>query len=181
MNKITLPLKIEKDLLLIQPSLDISENLLKALSESFSTHSEYLKWAVENPTLQDIESSIKKSLADYQNEFAEQKIYIIDERSQDIVGCIGVRPIKKERYCIGYWCSDFYSGKGLMSISLKSVLNELSESSFYLTTASRNIRSIRLAEAAGFKKIRTLRPPISIHTPDNTIIYKVNPKRIIGR
>jgi RimJ/RimL family protein N-acetyltransferase len=76
---------------------------------------------------------------------------------------------------LGYWVNTEYSGKGYMRTALEALIKSMPGFTFYLTIASANMASQRLAEAAGFGLIRRCyqRPCLQPHEAQDTYLYRL--------
>ena len=128
--------------------------LQHALNASFTTHSEFLPWAKPYTTEDEARSFLARAVEEFKSETGERRLFIVDDAAHTIIGCIGLKPRRRNRYVVGYWANTEYSGKGYMRTALEELIKSLPGFTFYLTTDVANVASQRLAEAAGFGLIR---------------------------
>ncbi|MFN8576581.1 MAG: GNAT family protein [Candidatus Sericytochromatia bacterium] len=128
------------------------------LFELVNSNREYLKkwlpWLDTNKTIQDTEKFINISTEKYNgNKGFELGIWLKNE----IVGVIGIHEINwdKGQTAIGYWIGEKYQGKGLVSKSVKFILDycftELELKKVYIRAAIQNTKSRNIPERLGFK------------------------------
>ena len=128
--------------------------LQRALNVSFTAHCEFLPWAKPHTTEEEARSFLVRAVDEFQSETGERRLFIVDDEARAIIGCIGLKPRRRNRYVVGYWANTEYSGKGYMRAALEKLIKSLPGFTFYLTTDVANVASQRLAEAAGFGLIR---------------------------
>ncbi|WP_237885435.1 GNAT family N-acetyltransferase [Pseudomonas sp. PGPR40] len=136
------------------PDPEWCKALQHALNTSFTAHSEFLHWAKPYTTEDEARSFLARAVDEFKSEAGERRLLIVDDEAHTIIGCIGLKPRRRNRYLVGYWANTEYSGKGYMRAALEALINSMPGFTFYLTTASANVASQRLAEAAGFGLIR---------------------------
>jgi len=126
----------------------------RALNVSYPEHSEFLSWARAHTTEEQALEFLHKARDEFDSETGERRFFVVAADWAAIIGCIGLKPRGRNRYVVGYWANSEHSGKGYMSAALAQVLGRFPDATFYLTTSSANLRSQRLAAAAGFVLIR---------------------------
>ncbi|MDT9675172.1 GNAT family N-acetyltransferase [Pseudomonas lini] len=136
------------------PDPEWCKALQHALNASFTTHSEFLPWAKPYTTEDEARSFLARAVDEFKSETGERRLFIVDDAAHAIIGCIGLKPRRRNRYVVGYWVNSEYSGQGYMRTALEALIKSMPGFTFYLTTASANRASQRLAEAAGFGLIR---------------------------
>ncbi len=126
----------------------------RALNVSYPEHSEFMSWARVHTTEEQALEFLHKARDEFDSETGERRLFIVAADGVAIIGCIGLKPRGRNRYVVGYWANSEHSGKGYLRAALTQVLGRFSDATFYLTTSSANLRSQRLAVAAGFALIR---------------------------
>jgi RimJ/RimL family protein N-acetyltransferase len=125
----------------------------QALNVSYPEHSEFLSWARAHTTEAQALEFMHKARDEFDSETGERRFFIVAADGAAIIGCIGLKPRGRNRYVVGYWANTEHSGKGYLRAALTQVLGRFPDATFYLTTSSANLRSQRLAAAAGFALI----------------------------
>ncbi len=151
----------------------------QALNVSYSQHSEFLPWARPHTSEAQALESLLRAKDEFNSATGERRLFIVSADGQAVIGCIGLKPRRRERFVVGYWVNTEHSGKGYMRAALAQLVGRLPDSRFYLTTSSANARSQRLAESAGFRLIRIHpRARHSLrHGVQDTWVYRSDGKR----
>lgn len=155
------------------------EAFQRALNVSYPQHSEFLHWARPHTTEEQALESLLRARDEFCDETGERRWFIVSADGQSIIGCIGLKPRQHGRFVVGYWVNTEHSGKGYMCAALALLVRYWPDSTFYLTTSSANLRSQRLAEAAGFALIR-VHPRArqsQCHGVQDTYVYRFAAKR----
>lgn len=168
-----------ESLTLRSPDPAMTKAFQQALNVSYPQHAEFLAWARPHTTEAQALESLLRARDDFSSETGERRFFIISADGQSILGCIGLKPRPRKRFVVGYWANTEYSGKGYLRAALTQLVNRLPDSTFYLTTSSANTRSQRLAQAAGFARVRV--HPQARHSPrhgvQDTYVYRLDAKR----
>ncbi|WP_043317697.1 MULTISPECIES: GNAT family N-acetyltransferase [Pseudomonas] len=168
-----------RDAVLVRPSLALCEPLRRALQDSYGEHAPFLDWVTPQVSAEQVLRSLKGAIANYAVPLAEKRLFLLSADRAEVIGCIGLQPRGRgESYVIGYWASSRFAGQGYLSAALREVCGQLPRARLYLTTSSANPRSQRLAEAAGFRLVRTLRGVRNDawHGTQDTLIYRREPR-----
>jgi ribosomal-protein-serine acetyltransferase len=114
---------------------------------------QWLGWLDDDKTVSDTEKYIESSNKRFEEgEGLDLGIFYEDK----LIGGIGLFPIDEanKKTSIAYWLSEEYQGKGIMSDSLKSVINycfnELKLNRIEITVAVENTKSSSLPKKLGF-------------------------------
>ncbi len=158
MRKVVIPIT---DTLKIQTWLKIdSEELFLLVDENRDILKEWLIWVPQIKTKKDIDIFIAKCQKEYEQKTRFQ-MGLWDGKK--LIGTIGIGnlDIASKKASIGYWLSEDYQGKGIMTMATKAVLNYAFETldlnRVELKIASKNSKSTSIAERLGFIKEGTLR------------------------
>lgn len=157
------------------PDPEWCKALQHALNASFTVHCEFLPWAKPYTTEDEARSFLARAVDEFKSDTGERRLFIVDDAARAIIGCIGLKPRRRNRYLVGYWVNTEYSGKGYMRTALAALIKSMPGFTFYLTIASANVASQRLAEAAGFGLIRRCyqRPCLQPHEAQVTYLYRL--------
>nr|WP_237171373.1 GNAT family protein [Pandoraea pulmonicola] len=134
----------------------------EAVAESAAELGAWLPWARPTPTLLESERACRAAYARYLlNEDLMVLFFLRD--SGALIGGGGLHRIDWElrHFEIGYWGRTKYSGQGLITEAVAALaslaLKDLAASRVYLTVDTRNTKSCRVAELAGFELEGVLR------------------------
>ena len=158
--EVRVPLTLVTERLRLVPA-DVrhAEALACALNASYTLHREFLAWSQPHWTREQAAESLALAARDFFRCGAEKRYLVLPRNgAPEIVGCIGLMPgpTENEDFEIGYWANQRHAGQGLMKEALAALLALLDGQSLYLTTASTNTASQRLATAVGFKQVEAL-------------------------
>lgn len=134
-----------------RPDLALAPHLHQALLASYALHQPFLIWAKPDWTLEQIEQGLEESQADFHTSTGEKRYFVLEPNTGELIGCIGLTP-RAEEYEVGYWVSQGFAGQGLMREALNTLLDAV-DAAVWLTTATDNTASQRLAERAGFSRV----------------------------
>jgi len=142
---------------LTAPELSRSEEMQSKLNEFSSFHHEFLLWSPGFHSLASVQKNILDSADNFLNDTDEYKFFIIDRKSDDLLGCISlfIRNRTIPYVEIGYWLATDAMGKGIMPEACKLVTKMASEyfnaKRIEIRTAGRNVRSQSVALKCGFR------------------------------
>jgi ribosomal-protein-serine acetyltransferase len=120
----------------------------------------WLPWVDANRSSTDTESFIKSAINQHESKKGPQYVVFYNAA---MCGVCGFHPfdIANKISSIGYWLSHAYSGKGIMTISVKTLLeagfNEYDLNRIEIACATGNARSRAIPERLGFKYEGVLR------------------------
>lgn len=153
--------EINFELTLKQLEKEESELLFELVDSNRQYLKNWLPWLDYTQTIKDSEKFIQLCIEKYNgNKGFELGIWF----KKELVGVIGIHEInwEKEETSIGYWLSEKAQGNGLITSSVKFVLEycfyELKLKKIYIRAAVENKRSRNIPERLGFKfeKIKEL-------------------------
>lgn len=136
--------------------------LNEAIRESFGSLHLWMPWAREIPTLHDTEEYVREAASRYRRR--EDFPILIWERDTDLlVGACGLHPRDwtVPSFEIGYWVRSSREGHGYITETVEALTNaaleHLHAERIIIRCDSRNTRSARVAERAGYTLEATLR------------------------
>jgi RimJ/RimL family protein N-acetyltransferase len=127
----------------------------KAVIESIEELRPWMDWAQQVPTLEESEMISRQGNIHFL-ERSDLKLYLIQKSTGQFVGSSGLHRIdwQARKFEIGYWVNTPFSGQGYITEAVHSItsfaINELQANRIEIRCDSRNVRSIRVAEQAGF-------------------------------
>lgn len=167
------PEEFETERLLIRsPMPGDGEEKRRAVSESLESLKPWLSWAQEEPTAEESEVEARGARARFM-ERTDLQMLLFDRESGELVGGSGLHRIEWEipKFEIGYWCRSRFEGRGYITEAVRGIADFAAE---YLDARrleilcdSRNLRSVRVAERAGFELEARLRDAHA--TPDGSV------------
>jgi RimJ/RimL family protein N-acetyltransferase len=172
---------------LIQPILDIAEDVQQALSESYDLHQAYLPWAQPSPDLAWVRANLAQALANFEQQETEYRFFIRRRTDQRILGCIGlhIRDAAAGQYEIGYWARASEQGKGYISRGVKLLeyfaTHALGAKQLRLKTAGSNAASQKVAHRCGYKLETIIEADRSLpsgQTDDTHVYCKTLPSKV---
>ncbi|MBV4460423.1 GNAT family N-acetyltransferase [Pseudomonas sp. COR58] len=169
----------QQSLRLLPPDPALCTALAHALNASHVAHAEFLPWARPHTSEAQALEFLQQSQDAFSSETGERRWFIVTDDGQAVLGCIGLKPRRRNRYVVGYWANTEHSGKGYMRAALSRLLGGFPDAAFYLSASSANARSQRLAESVGFELIR-VHPAArnsAQHGVQDTLAYRLNTKR----
>lgn len=147
-------MKIDDSLELQLLSLDHRDELFNLVDTNREHLREWLPWVDSNTSPKDTESFIQSAISQYKSRKGPQ--YAVFYNTV-ICGVCGFQPIDESNKIgsIGYWLSKIFLGKGIMTMSVKSLIKtgflEYGLNRIEITCATGNIRSQAIPERLGFK------------------------------
>ena len=152
-----LPERLESERLIIRlPRESDHLDLFQAVDESRPELTKWVAWAGQDFTMAQAEFVCRRSVANFYLNTDLIVLFLLKD-SGAIVGGSGLhKPCwDTRRFEIGYWGRTSYSGKGLITEGVQSLVAyaeaELKANRVFLTTDALNFRSRALAERLGFK------------------------------
>jgi len=143
---------------LAAPALERVEDMHRLILAFSQPHSEFLVWANGNPRLEDARANMQTAVDNFSADQNEYKFLIIENSSDALVGCISlfIRDISIPHLELGYWVGSDSMGKGYASEAC-ALVRDIAAEYFHakrieLTTAGRNLGSIKVAERCGFER-----------------------------
>ncbi|CAK9889502.1 MULTISPECIES: GNAT family N-acetyltransferase [Pseudomonas] len=141
-----------KQLKLHAPELTFAAQLQAVLNANFAFHREFLPWARNDWTLEQVRQSLLEARHNWAAAQGEKRYYLF-LASGELVGCLGVRPDAQGKVGLGYWMAEAHARQGLMKEALETLLPVLQGSLLWLTTSPANVASQRLAEGLGLRRV----------------------------
>ncbi|MFJ7110929.1 GNAT family N-acetyltransferase [Pseudomonas sp. NPDC098740] len=172
--ELSLPLQLHS-MSLRAPDPSLCKPLQEALNASYVAHFEFLPWARSHTSEDEARAFLLRAADDFNSETGERRLFIVADDGQAVIGCIGLKPRRRNRYVVGYWANTEYSGKGYMRRALELLVKSLPGCTFYLTTSSANGASQQMAKASGFELIRMARQArhSECHGVQDTYLYRL--------
>lgn len=169
----------ESEISLVQPRLDLAEEVREALIESYDEHIEFLLWPEPNPSIEEVKKNIEESIRNFENHLNEYRFLILRNSDSKLVGTISllIRDLKIPYFEFGYWVRSSEHGKGYISRAVQILesyaVKELNVRRLEIRMAESNHKSKRVAEAAGYKYEAKLHSDrvLSDGTIDNSLVY----------
>lgn len=127
----------------------------RAVSESLESLKPWLHWAQRVPTPEESEESVRRARSAF-IERTDLQMMLFHKESGGLVGGSGLHRIEWEipKFEIGYWCRAGYEGRGYITEAVRGIAGFASEKlgarRLEIRCDSRNLRSARVAESAGF-------------------------------
>lgn len=141
---------------LIAPTLERADQMHHLVCNFRQPHTEFLAWANGQSRLKDTRDNLKSAVDNFIADKNEYTFLIVENSSDALVGCISlfIHDLRIPYLEIGYWIASDRMGKGYASEAC-ALVRDIAVQFFKakrieLTTARRNIRSIRVAERCGF-------------------------------
>jgi len=149
------PIKVNEDLELRYWQTKWAPELFSLTEKNRQYLQPWLPWVPKTKTAEDSKKFILTCKKEYKNgESLELGIWY----KNSLVGCIGLHHISKasRNTAVGYWLSYEYYGKGIITQSVKALLdygfNTLKLHRIEIVAGTTNIKSCAVAERLGFKK-----------------------------
>ncbi len=165
-------------LLLRAPRLEDAPGLYAAVCDSLPELSTYMTWATPDYSLALCKANMHATVA----AFAEReslRYHLFDKTTHALVGTASFQNIdwSVPKLELGYWLRSAYTGKGLMREGITALCDmaeqELGAARLEIRCDTRNVKSVRIAEACGFGLEGTLRNETRDPTGDlrDTLLY----------
>ncbi len=149
----SLNIKINDDLELRQLSLGDAEELFRLTDENRSYLREWLSWVDKSQSVEDTEKFIQLGLEEWEKRIGVE--FGIWHKGKP-AGCIGLHELNQQNHktVIGYWLAEKFQGKGIMTDSVKALINylfdELKLNRIEIHCAVGNEKSCAIPERLGF-------------------------------
>ncbi|CAN5673606.1 GNAT family N-acetyltransferase [soil metagenome] len=159
-------------LLIRSPMPGDGEEKRRAVSESLESLKPWLSWAQEEPTSDEAEVEVRQAKIRFL-ERTDLQMLLFDRESGELVGGSGLHRLQWEipKFEIGYWCRNRFEGGGYITEAVRSIAEfaarYLEARRLEIHCDSRNLRSVRVAEGAGFELEARLRNAHA--TPDGSV------------
>lgn len=150
------PEKFESERLIIRaPQWGDGAAVNEAVRESFAALRAWMPWAQSLPTVEQSELDIRKARLHF---LARKDLRLLLEHKEtgQIVGCSGLHRMDWEarKFEIGYWVRASFAKQGYITEAVRAIANfaieKLQANRIEIRCDSRNVRSARVAERAGF-------------------------------
>lgn len=134
----------------------------QAVSESLSRLEPWLHWAQQEPTPEESEVEVRQARVRFL-ERTDLQMLLFDRENGGLVGGSGLHRIEWEvpKFEIGYWCRSRFEGRGYVTEAVRGIsgfaARHLGARRLEIRCDSRNLRSARVAERAGFELEARLR------------------------
>ena len=134
----------------------------KAIAESFEELHRWMPWARTLPTLEDTTKHCVESIGKFERneDFA---LYLFRREDGAFVGGSGLHrfDLAVPKFEIGYWCRTSCVGRGYITEAVKGItrvaFDQLGARRVEIMMDARNLRSVAVAERAGFELEGVLR------------------------
>ncbi|MFK7950615.1 MAG: GNAT family N-acetyltransferase [Saprospiraceae bacterium] len=153
-------LRINEDLILHQPQIDFAEELFTLVDANRTYLQEWLPWVNSTKSPKDSQQFLKEAR---RFSFGGQQFHTIIIYKEKIVGLVGFNAIHKnhKKGEIGYWIAQDMQGKGIVTKSIKRLINygfkHLDLNRILIRVATENFKSKRIPQRLGFTYEGTLR------------------------
>jgi RimJ/RimL family protein N-acetyltransferase len=144
-----------KRIIIRAPQGDDGALVNKAIKESIEELRPWMDWAQQAPTLEESEIISRQGMIHFM-ERSDLRLYLIHKETGQFIGSSGLLRIdwQARKFEIGYWVNTLYSGQGYVTEAVEGItsyaITELQANRIEIRCDSRNTRSIRIAEHAGF-------------------------------
>jgi RimJ/RimL family protein N-acetyltransferase len=149
-------------LLLRSPLPGDGPELRAAIAESIDDLRPWMEWAERVPTPEEAEINVRQARCRFL-ERTDLRLHLYLKGTDTLVGCSGLHRIDWQvpRFEIGYWCRSGFTGQGYIIEAVRGVTRfafaTLGAERLEIRMDSRNERSRRVAERAGYRLEATLR------------------------
>jgi RimJ/RimL family protein N-acetyltransferase len=159
----TLPLPLETERLILRPpDPAIAEEIQQAIDESFADLHEWMPWAKDHQTLDGTREFLQRAKERFARgeEFAVSAFHRVT--GAYVLGT-GLHPRNWDvpKFEIGYWCRSSQQGRGFTTEAVRALaalaFERMEARRVEIRCDSRNRRSRRVAERAGFELEATLK------------------------
>jgi RimJ/RimL family protein N-acetyltransferase len=154
-----------------------------AVNESLPELHPWMEWAQSTPTVEESEENVRRAREAFLAG-TDLRLLLFLKGTDTLVGSSGLHDVNREipSFGIGYWCRTRFSGRGYITEAVRGIaafaLDALGANRVFITCDSRNRKSARVAERAGFRLEGELRN--HRRSPDgtlsNTLFYAVTPE-----
>jgi len=159
--RLRLPIETER-LVLRAPSIEMAHAIQEAIEESFAELHPWMPWAVQLQTHDETLAFLERSQRQFESGENFLILGFLREGGRFALGS-GLHPRVPDvpSFEIGYWCRTTLQGQGLVGEAVKAIaragLIDLGARRLEIRCDARNLRSLRVAERAGFELEATLR------------------------
>lgn len=157
------PTYFETERLIIRaPEPEDAAVVNQAVIESINELRPWMAWAKENPTIEQTAENIRRAHAKFL--LREDLMYLLtlkessSQTGKPLVGCSGLHSINWEipSFEIGYWARSTFAGKGYITEAVRGLtdfaFSQLGANRVFIKCDVKNVRSLAVAERAGFEK-----------------------------
>ncbi|MGN7412487.1 GNAT family N-acetyltransferase [Paenibacillus sp. SAF-068] len=153
---LTIPESFHTERLTIRaPQWGDGEAVNEAIRESAEQLRLWLPFAEKIPSLEESEVTVRKARLKYL-ERTDMMLHLRDRHTDEFVGSSGLHRIDWNVRCfeIGYWIRTSRCGEGLMTEAVKGIeqfaITHLEANRLEIRCDARNVRSVKVAERAGY-------------------------------
>lgn len=153
-------IKVNDKLSLRIPRLEDAEDIFQAIDADRKHLGEWLKWVDKTISVDDTIANINERIERFKNGEAASFIAYYEGKPVASVGFISLDK-KNNQGEIGYWLASAFTGKGIMTESVKAVIaygfKECNLHKIVIRCNSKNIKSAKVPQRLGFTLEATLR------------------------
>lgn len=168
-------IKINEQLTLKIPALKDADDIYKAVDGDRKHLGKYLKWVDNNTSVKDTEDDINKRIEGFKKGDAASFIIYYENNP---IGSVGFTSLDKKNMQgeIGYWLNSSFEGKGIMTESVKGVIEygfkTLGLHKIVIKCNSENAKSAAIPNRLGFVQEGILRDDrLSDGVYHNTLVF----------
>ncbi len=158
LDQIIVPEKIESERLILRsPTLSDAAVINHAILETWEPLHQWMPWAKQLPSVQETEAAWQNFIEEWRGKKSFNMLMFTKDTSQ-FIGVCGIPRLdwSVPKFEIGYWLRQSAFGKGFMSEAVVMVTDfaykYLAAKRIEIVCDSRNIKSIKVAERAGYQK-----------------------------
>lgn len=139
------------------PTMERNEQILEAVTESYSQLAEFLPWVHSALTIDDTNQNIHLAHYNFMRGESELRFSIIDRDTDQLLGMIGLllTDLDVPRFEIGYWLRTDQTGKGIVSQAVQLLesfaITQLGAKRIDIRAVGKNLRSQKVAERNGYQ------------------------------
>lgn len=158
--------EVENNLNLVLLTPNHADELFELVENNREHLTKWMTWPPETTSSKDTGEFIRKSLVGLSN---LEEIYFGIELNNKLVGVIAFNTISKKlrKVIIGYWISEDFQGKGIITKCCQFLINyafdELDMDKIEIHIATENYPSQRVCERLGFKQEGTVHNAENLH------------------
>jgi RimJ/RimL family protein N-acetyltransferase len=147
--------RVTERLVLRPPSPENAAAVQEALEESFADLQVWMDWATALQSLEETKSILGQARAKYESmEEFQVHAFLGDSGRFVLSAWLGPRDWEVPKFEIGYWCRTSMLGKGYVTEAVRELaaaaFTDMAANRLEIRCDSRNYRSRRVAELAGF-------------------------------
>lgn len=171
---------MESSRLVLHPvSLDVMAEQFALIDASRAELEQFLPWVSECQTVYDLEKNIRLAMDNYQQFTGEFWFNVFVKASHTLIGAVGfiIRDASVPYFEIGYWLSNEWLGKGMISEAVQRVeqyaFDECHANRLEIKMAGTNQRSRAVVLRCGYQLEACLHMArmLPCGQPDSTLIY----------